>query len=106
VERVGRDDNFFELGGHSLLGMKLVATIEAQFGVDIPVAAVFEYPTIQAMAQAVDSLQSINSQLLDRQIGDLEEDLEFEEGVLRADEAFLATRDLHADARNRSTGAR
>jgi len=55
VERVGRHDNFFELGGHSLHGIKLTAKVEEQLGVSLPVIALFNHPTIQEMAVAVES---------------------------------------------------
>ncbi len=56
VERVGVYDNFFDRGGHSLLIMKLVAQVEAAFGVDLPIRAVFDMPTLEAMAAEIDRL--------------------------------------------------
>ncbi|MCI5131880.1 MAG: non-ribosomal peptide synthetase, partial [Candidatus Electrothrix sp. EH2] len=50
IKQVGIHDNFFELGGHSLLALKLVAQVEHKFGKTIPLAALFEYPTIEALA--------------------------------------------------------
>jgi amino acid adenylation domain-containing protein len=58
VDQVGVEDNFFELGGHSLHGMKLIVKIAERFAVHLPVAAIFEHPTITTMARAVESLQS------------------------------------------------
>ncbi len=50
IQRVGIHDNFFELGGHSLLAIQLVARIEKRFGKPLPVAVLFQSPTIEEMA--------------------------------------------------------
>ncbi len=57
VERVGRHDHFFELGGHSLLAMKLAGRIAERLRSRIAVPAVFRFPSLQAMAQLIESLQ-------------------------------------------------
>ncbi|GIP58449.1 non-ribosomal peptide synthetase [Paenibacillus woosongensis] len=50
LEQIGVHDNFFERGGHSLKATILIARINKEFGVDIPVRGIFQYPTIQGLA--------------------------------------------------------
>ncbi|WP_050478880.1 non-ribosomal peptide synthetase/type I polyketide synthase [Herbaspirillum rhizosphaerae] len=45
--------NFFQSGGHSLSAVRLVAAVEKSLGVRLPVTAVFDAPSLRAMALEV-----------------------------------------------------
>lgn len=52
---LGVRHNFFELGGHSLLAARLMHRIELAFGKRLPLAALLQAPTIEQLAERLDT---------------------------------------------------
>ena len=51
VPSIGFDENYFDLGGDSSLAVQLFAQIEKVFRVKLPLATLFEAPTIEELAR-------------------------------------------------------
>jgi acyl carrier protein len=56
---VGTTDDFFDLGGDSLSGSRVLSRITAEFGVRVPMADLFERPTVTAMARWLSNIADI-----------------------------------------------
>ncbi len=55
VKPVGIRDNFFDLGGHSLLDIRLLARIENELGINLPLIMILKSPTVELLAEAIQS---------------------------------------------------
>ncbi|WP_336604367.1 amino acid adenylation domain-containing protein, partial [Paenibacillus sp. MMS18-CY102] len=53
LERIGMKDNFFDIGGHSLRATTLVAKMHKEMGIEMPLREVFQYSTIEQMAEVI-----------------------------------------------------
>ncbi|MFE6489550.1 condensation domain-containing protein, partial [Streptomyces sp. NPDC057757] len=54
LEAVGVEDDFFALGGHSLLAGRFAARVREELGRELSLQAVYETPTVRAMARLLD----------------------------------------------------
>ncbi|MBJ6766135.1 non-ribosomal peptide synthetase, partial [Myxococcaceae bacterium JPH2] len=64
VRPVSLHDDFFQLGGHSLLAMRLVARIRERLGRSLPVVALFQSSTLEALAVRVKQVSETSSPLV------------------------------------------
>jgi acyl transferase domain-containing protein/acyl carrier protein len=57
IEEVGIKDDFFELGGNSLVAINVLAYIQKELEVELPLVELFNHPTIEGIARLVNSAE-------------------------------------------------
>ncbi|MEM9291572.1 MAG: amino acid adenylation domain-containing protein [Acidobacteriota bacterium] len=57
VDEIGVEESFFEAGGHSLLLLTVHGRLRQELGVELPVAEMFQFPTISQLAQRLSQEQ-------------------------------------------------
>ncbi len=55
IEQPGIHDNFFALGGHSLMAAQVIARVRQTLGIELPLRAMFEAPTIAQFAERIET---------------------------------------------------
>lgn len=53
IPSVGIADNFFWIGGDSITGAQLINRVNTTFQIDLPLASIFQYPTVESLAKVV-----------------------------------------------------
>ena len=53
-QTIGRTDDFFDLGGHSLVATQVLSRVRDIFGVELTIAALFDYPTLAGFARHIE----------------------------------------------------
>ncbi|HZD31918.1 MAG TPA: condensation domain-containing protein, partial [Candidatus Angelobacter sp.] len=55
LERPSIHDNFFALGGHSLMAVQVIARVRQTLGVELPLRAMFDAPTIAQLSERIET---------------------------------------------------
>ena len=53
IETIGVFDSFFELGGHSLKATQAIFRMRKDLGIEVPLRAIFDFPTIDGITRAI-----------------------------------------------------
>jgi amino acid adenylation domain-containing protein len=55
IDKTGVNDNFFDLGGNSLLALQMIARLRQEYGMEVPVVKLYQYPTISSLLNALEA---------------------------------------------------
>jgi len=58
LESISVHDDFFSLGGHSLLAARVIGSLNRDLGLQLSLRTVFESPTVEKLAAAIDKLRT------------------------------------------------
>lgn len=65
TRRIGARQGFFRIGGNSVLAARVIARLQEEFDVEMPLRAVFEHPTVAGLAAAVEEAVRAEIETLD-----------------------------------------
>lgn len=61
IQQVSITDNFFDMGGHSLIAVQVMTRLRKESNIMLPISVLFEYPTVQKLAQLLKSKENTQS---------------------------------------------
>jgi amino acid adenylation domain-containing protein len=67
-DMISTTSNFFELGGDSLKSVQITAMLYKELGIRLKLSFLFDYPTIQTLAEAIQEKEIANSDVMNAQI--------------------------------------
>ncbi len=64
TEDIGRHESFLDLGGNSLTAAQLITRLRAAFSVDLPLALLFDEPTVAGLATRIRTMLGTGAQVV------------------------------------------